>query len=132
MRDSVWLKAQLLGLLESAYADLPRPNPIQIVFGRAARGRFGSIRLVQGVSVITINGHFRNEAVPEQVVQATIAHELAHYAHGFSSLLPRKYAHPHEGGVIDLEFRKRGLHLLGAFERTWTRSHWRDFLRTQA
>ncbi|MCX6812809.1 MAG: hypothetical protein NTW79_04330, partial [Candidatus Berkelbacteria bacterium] len=40
-------------------------------------------------TTIIINGFFRDEEIPEFVVDAVIAHELSHYAHGFNSPLPQ-------------------------------------------
>ena len=55
---------------------------------------------------------FRDPAIPEQIISATLVHELCHYAHGFSSPLPRKYSSPHAGGVILRRNEKRGLEAL--------------------
>jgi len=129
MRTDAWLREQLDELLRGAFADMPVENQLTVHFGRKALRRFGSIAMGRDkVSRITINGHFRDEKVPEAVVQATLAHELAHYAHGFSSPLPKKYASPHAGGVILREFKKRGLGMLHTFERDWTKAHWREFI----
>lgn len=131
MRSATWLEAQLQDFLKGSFADLEVCNRLEIHWGRAAQRRFGSIKMSrdQRVSTITINGLFRDESIPEQIIQATLAHELAHYAHGFSSPLPRKYKSPHAGGVIDRELRKRGLGLLSAYEKQWTKNHWPEVLK---
>lgn len=131
MRDTLWLETQLDAFLKGPFADLEIANRLEVRWGRKAQRRFGSILMARDkrVSRITINGIFRDESIPEQVIQATLAHELAHYAHGFSSPLPRKYKHPHAGGVIELEFKKRGLSLLSAYEKQWTKRHWPEVLR---
>src|SRR3972149_2015585 len=107
MRDNVWLAGQLAFLTKKYFADVANINPIEIKFGREAKFRFGSIKLVSdratkrrrdgglrsliGIgdvpkkSVITITSLFASESVPVAVVQYTISHELCHYAHGFSS-----------------------------------------------
>lgn len=131
MRSDAWLHDQLKQLLQGAFSDLTVVNRLELHFGRRARGRFGSITISRDkkVSRITINGHFRDENVPEAVVQSTLAHELSHYAHGFSSPLPRQYKSPHAGGVILREFKKRGLEMLYRYEKQWTKNHWHAYLK---
>jgi hypothetical protein len=60
------------------------------------------------ISTILINRLFQLEIVPVEVVDATIAHELTHYLHGFSSPLEQKFSTPHAGGVVTKELKKRG------------------------
>jgi hypothetical protein len=121
MRDDRWLEEKLQYLLKNYFADMPITNPIEIKFGREAKFRFGSIRLLKpkGLhfltsrskpqkSIITITRMFAKEEVPVAVVQFTIAHELTHYAHGFSSTNKRMFRHPHHGGVVNEEIKKRG------------------------
>jgi hypothetical protein len=129
MRDNLWLKGKFEEFYEMHFSDVPRLNRIEIGFGRKAIRRFGSIKLGgdRKTSVITINGMFRDERVPEQIICSVIAHELCHYAHGFNSPLPKKYDSPHAGGVIKRELKKRGLSLLEDYEKTWTRAHWPKF-----
>lgn len=130
MRDQAWLQAQLDFLLQRNFSDMQRPNMITIAFGRKAQRRLGSIRMTRDKkeSRILVNGLFRNPEIPETIVQATIAHELCHYAHGFCSPLSKKYKNPHAGGVIERELRKRDLGLLHDFERQWTKNHWVDLI----
>ena len=130
MRTAAWLESELETLLKGPFADLEIVNRLEVHWGRKAQRRFGSIKMRRDkkVSSITINGLFRDEAIPEQIIQATLAHELSHYVHGFSSPLPRKYKSPHAGGVIEREFKKRGLSLLSAYERQWTKNHWPQVL----
>jgi hypothetical protein len=133
MRNNDWLNEKLGELLENGFADLEKPNTIKIAFGRKARRRLGSIKMSRDkkVSHITINGIFRDETLPENIVDAIIAHELSHYAHGFSSPLPKLYSHPHKGNVIGRELRKRGLHFLEEYEKSWTKNHWPKVLEKE-
>lgn len=126
LRSNAWLQEQLQTLLEGAFSDMERPNHISIEFGRKAVRRLGSIRMNRSktVSHILINGHLRDEAIPEQIICSVIAHELCHYAHGFCSPLPRKYKSPHAGGIIARELKKRGLYLLLEYEKEWVKNHW--------
>jgi hypothetical protein len=117
-------------MLSGPFANMQTPNGIQIKFGRKALRRFGSIKMTRDkkVSLITINGHFRDPQIPEEIILATLAHELSHYAHGFCSPLKQKYKYPHQGGVIEKEMRSRGLGHLYDFEKKWTKANWPKIL----
>jgi hypothetical protein len=127
MRDNSWLQLLLDEVWESAFADIEQANIVRIEFGRRAKNRLGSIRIDPRdpeVSIITINGLFRLEAVPEEVVRATIAHELIHYAHGFNSPHHQRFRHPHAGGVMRAEYRERGLERMYLDQRRWLKESW--------
>lgn len=126
LRSTPWLQAELDHLLKNHFSDLEVPNKLTVRFGRRTKRRMGSINMSrdQKESRITINGLFRDPAIPEQIICSTLAHELCHYVHGFSSPLPRRYSSPHAGGVVQRELRKRGLYLLHQFEKQWFKSHW--------
>ena len=146
MRDHNWLKAQLEYLLHNYFSDVKISNPIEIRFGREAKYRFGSIKLLKprglksirllkalknrapAKSIITITSMFARENIPVHVVQYTIAHELTHYAHGFSSYNKRMFKHPHHGGVVNSELARRGaIAQITAF-KTWLASYRKDIL----
>jgi len=85
MRDNIWLEQQLEQIWDTYFSDIKKINEVKIIFGRKARTRLGSIKSAKdGSSLIQINSHLRNLLIPEFVIQSTIAHELVHYAHGFS------------------------------------------------
>lgn len=141
MRDNQWLQDKLEYLIETHFSDVVLSNPIEIKFGREAKFRFGSIKLVKpkGLhfltsrskpqkSIITITAMFAKEDVPSEVVQFTIAHELTHYAHGFSSTNKRMFRHPHHGGIVNAEIKKRGgEHLLKAYQ-SWIKEYKKKIL----
>lgn len=141
MRNDRWLEEQLEYLLGTYFADVKISNPIVIRFGREAKFRFGSIKLLKtrGLrlilgkskpqkSIITITRMFASEEVPAEVVQFTIAHELTHYAHGFSSQNRRLFRHPHHGGVVNAEIKNRGgEHLIKAY-KNWIRDYRKKIL----
>lgn len=132
MRNDTWLQSKLDYFLTDYFSDLELPNDLKIKFGRRAKRRFGSIKMTRDkkVSQITINGVFRDPKIPEDIILATIAHELCHYVHGFSSPLKQKYRHPHRGGVIPRELQKRGLFEFYRFEKTWTKQNWPKILKS--
>lgn len=124
-RDNNWLLCHLSELWDRHFADVPQKNRVYIKFGRYAKFRLGSIRLDRKTkeSFIIITGMFKDPNIPTQVVDHTIAHELTHYAHGFSSIQPRLHKYPHAGGVVKMEMMERGMsHLHDAYKR-WVKQY---------
>lgn len=122
-RDDRWLLSRLDYLWTNHFNNVAQVNPVFIRFGKYSRFRLGSIRLEPTTkkSYITITGMFKDEFIPRDVVDQTIAHELCHYVHGFSSPRPRLHRYPHEGGVVNKELRDRGLGYLVTAYRKWVR-----------
>ncbi len=152
MRDNEWLRNQLEHLLKTYFSNVAITNPIEIKFGREAKYRFGSIKLIpqRGIrrlrglrrlvgasnkpqkSIITITSMFAKEEVPAEVVQYTISHELCHYAHGFSSTNKRLFKHPHHGGIVNREITERGgEHLIHAFKK-WLKEYRKEILANRS
>lgn len=135
MRNNKYLKQKLDDLWQKYFSDVVQSNKVEIQFSRKAKRRLGSIRRCHYPdqagfdTLIYINGHFQDEAIPEYVIDATICHELAHYAHGFSSPLPKLSRFPHRGGVVDNELERRGLGGLLARETSWLKRNWLKYLR---
>ncbi len=141
-RDNEWLQDQLANIWYRHFSDIDQPNDVVIKFGRPAAARLGSIKwgrkpvkhpdgTTQRRSIITITGYFKDPAIPEEVIQAVIAHELSHYAHGFSSPLYQRYDHPHKGGVVDKEIKARGLGDILKFQKQWMKEHWINYIRAR-
>ncbi len=133
-RDEKWLFQQLDEVWDTYFSDVAQDNDVQIVWGRRARQRMGSIKQGEKIrgkhpeTIITINSLFKDTFIPEFVVIATIAHELAHYAHGFHSPLERKYSKPHEGGIVHRELAVRGVDKLERMQKKWLKDNWREYL----
>ncbi|HVQ43523.1 MAG TPA: hypothetical protein VMT30_00980 [Candidatus Saccharimonadia bacterium] len=126
-RDEAWLQAMLDKIWDNYFPEVPQVNDVRIGFGRRTKRRLGSISLDphdRKTSIITMNGLFRREDIPEFVVEATLFHELTHYAHGFNSPLDRAQRHPHAGGVMRREFAERGLLELYLQQKRWLKEHW--------
>lgn len=125
LRDNKWLLARLDQIWSQHFSDTPQINPVFVKFGRFARLRFGSIRMDPKTkkTYITITGMFRDDRIPQEIVDHTLAHELCHYTHGFSSPHQRMHRYPHEGGVIKKEMEKRGLIYLYKAYREWIRGY---------
>lgn len=132
MRNNEWLLGRLESIWEQYFSDTPQKNEVYIGFGRKSKYRFGSIRLrlSDNSTHIKINGLFRDEKVPHQIIDHTIAHELVHYSHGFSSLQPRLHRYPHRGGVIDKELNTRGLNHLVTFYNSWVKQYVKELGRS--
>ncbi len=130
LRDNNWLLSRLDEIWNKYFADVSQTNKVFIRFGRFARLRLGSIRLDPRTksSLIVITSMFRDHSIPEVVIDHTIAHELVHYTHGFSSNRPRQKKHPHQGGVIKKEMEERGMGHLHTSYKVWLREY-RKFLK---
>lgn len=147
MRNDIWLEDKLFQLWEDHFNDIPRTNPVLIKFSRKSKRQLGAIGWLQNhthktrkllehnaqaddprITLINITGYFMDEAVPEFVVLSTIGHELCHYAHGFNSPLEQAYDHPHKGGVITREMKKRGLDTIRKSAKKWLKENWQNYL----
>lgn len=141
MRDDSWLFQKLDEIWDNHFSDVPQTNDVIIKFGRKARQRLGSIKQETKTrrdllnknrkTIITINGLFKDENIPEYVVTATIAHEMCHYAHGFSSPLEQRHPHPHYGGVVTKEMKMRGFEKELKLQKRWLKSVWPELLKTK-
>jgi hypothetical protein len=124
-RDNAWLLSRLDNLWLNYFSDVEKGNPVTIRFGRYSKFRLGSIKLSRRTkkSFITITGMFKKKDIPEEVIDQTIAHELVHYAHGFSSFRPRLHKYPHAGGVVNKELKKRGMEYLVKAYKSWVKKY---------
>lgn len=146
VRDNKYLENLLYDLWENNFCDVARLNLVAIKYGKHSKRQLGSIRLVKdkntferyikrynldsnifdnkSVSLINVTRYFMYDHVPEYVVKATIAHELCHYTHGFSSPLERRYKYPHKGGVVRKELRDRDLYDIYTDSKRWLKDNW--------
>jgi hypothetical protein len=127
IRDNDWLAERVSLLQQVHFADVPRGYPITARFGIRARNRFGSIGAQARQTIILVNRLFADPFVPTFVVDGTLAHELAHYAHGYGSGLPLLHRDPHRGGVVDKELVRRGLGEINEKAEQWRKLHWDTF-----
>lgn len=150
MRNSEYLENLLYEIWEDHFCDIPRKNFVIIKYGKYSKRQLGSIKLAnkhtkikgilnekkedyniqddKSITVITVTRYFQNDVVPEFVVRSTIAHELCHYAHGFSSPLQKRFQKPHQGSIIKKELQERGL--LEEQKKTdkWLKENWLDII----
>lgn len=127
-RNNFWLKSRFENIWSRYFSDVPKTNNVTIKFGRYAKLRLGSIKLdgKNKNSIITITGMFKEGKIPLNVVDCTIAHELTHYSHGFSSPHPRMHKYPHEGGVVKREMQSRGMGRLLMAYKEWIKEYRRQ------
>lgn len=147
-RDNEWLEDLMYDLWENNFNDVPRKNLVVIKFGKHSKRQLGCIQMassrttgikdqlqnidkndIKNISLITITRYFKDPRIPKEIVLGTIAHEMCHYAHGFSSPLQKIYDHPHKGGVIRKELSKRGLGELYKYCNKWLKLNWSKFVR---
>lgn len=146
VRDNKYLENLLYDLWENNFCDVARLNLVAIKYGKHSKRQLGSIRLIKDrdtfdryikrynlnkdifenktVSLINITRYFTYDYVPEYVIRSTIAHELCHYTHGFSSPLEKKYKYPHQGSIIKKELNDRGLIDIYIDSKKWLKDNW--------
>ncbi len=125
MRNDQWLTTRLDNIWNLLFPEIERKNSVKIYFKGRWKNKFGHIQMLKDKSTeIVVNSLFKDERVPEGVIDATIAHELVHYMHGFQSPHKRKYKHPHAGGIVTRELKKRGFAHIMAEERDFIQREW--------
>ena len=132
-RDHKWLKFRLETIWQRYFPDVAIANNVFVKFGRPAMTRLGSIKYGRKRedpnTIITINGYFKDPEIPEFVVDAVLAHELTHYAHGFFHPDGPNKIYPHQGGVVRREMKDRGLEALLEAEKKWVKENWVKYLK---
>ncbi len=130
LRDNIWLLSRLDHIWSKYFSDVSQTNPVTIKFGRYSKYRLGSIKLNRRTnrSLITITSMFKSNQIPSEVVDHTLAHELVHYAHGFSSKRTRLHKYPHAGGVVQKEMEDRGVGYLNKAYRDWVKEYRKQLL----
>jgi hypothetical protein len=128
MRDNIWLKSKFFEIWERYFADVEIKNSISVSFGRHSRRRLASIkqatRSKKSDTIVTVTKYYQDERVPEIVIDATLAHEMCHYVHGFGSPHPQLFRHPHLGSAVDIELRSRGLGAANRYQKKWIKDNW--------
>ena len=125
MRDDIWLNERLDHIWELLFQDVKKENHVYAKFKGRWKNKFGHIKMHRNKSSeIAVNSLFKHEVVPEYIIDVTIAHELVHYSHGFNSPLPKKYKHPHKGGIVDKDLIKRGFGHMIKVEKDFIKTKW--------
>lgn len=125
MRDDYWLRERMDNMWKMLFPEVERGNVVVTRFKGRWKNKFGHIKkLKNGNTEIAINSIFMNDIIPEYIIDLTLAHEMVHYMHGFNSPLPKQFKHPHAGGVVNRELKKRGFGHLIVKEREWVKNEW--------
>ena len=144
MRNTKWLVERTKFILRRYFPDIRLDNNLVVKFGQKAKTRLGSIKYgsprgeagkdgkVHPNTIITLSGYFQDEKVPDFVLDATLAHEISHYSHGFFSPRQRLYHHPHHGGVVKREMLDRGLEDMLKLQKKWLRENWIRFIKKES
>jgi hypothetical protein len=124
MRDDEWLNQRFEQIWQLFFPDVEKKN-VFIKWKGHWKNKFGHITTTKGGKTeIAINKIFKNLQVPEDVIKLTIAHEIVHYSHGFHSHLPKKYKHPHKGGIVEKDLKSRGFSYMLKKEKEWQKAEW--------
>ncbi|MBT4334788.1 hypothetical protein HOD61_03150 [archaeon] len=125
MRDNIWLDNRMNTIWQKLMPEVEKENQVNIHFGRFWKNKFGHIaRQKDGSSQILINSYFRDNKVPEYIIDLTIAHELVHYMHGFQSPRQQQFRYPHQGNIVNKELKLRGFEILLILEKQWVKNQW--------
>ena len=125
MRNQLWLENRLSEIWELLFFDTPKQNNVIIKFKGKWKNKFGHIKTLKNKDTeIAVNSLFQSSLIPEYIVDLTIAHELIHYSHGFHSPLPKLYSHPHKGGIVTKELKKRGFVNQLSLEKQFIKEEW--------
>ena len=125
MRDDEWLKGRLDQIWILLFPEVEKLNNVVVRFKGKWKNKFGHIkRLKKGDSEIVINSIFKDKRVPEYIIDLTLAHELVHYMHGFSSPHEQRFKHPHKGGVVNKELVRKGFGHLIKKEKEFCKKDW--------
>ncbi len=125
MRDEQWLASLMHDIWENKFPELKKRNNVVARWKGKWKNKFGHIKMLRNKDTeIAINAHFKDEMIPKEVIELTIAHEIVHYMHGFNSPHPKKFKYPHQGGIVEKELILRGYGNLIRFEKDWAKNEW--------
>ena len=125
MRDNHWLASRLDQIWYAYFYDVERANNVLVRFKGRWKNKFGHIKKSKhGDTEIVINSLFKDDRVPEYVIDLTLAHELVHYMHGFNSPHPKRFQYPHKGNVVNRELIVRGMRENLKREKHFMRNEW--------
>ena len=125
MRDEEWLATLFHEIWEAKFPDVKKKNNVVVRWKGNWKNKFGHIRRLKNKDTeIAINAYFKDSEVPQYVIELTLAHELIHYMHGFHSPHIKLFKHPHKGGIVNAELKKRGYEEEIKKERVWFKEIW--------
>lgn len=130
MRDNNWLNQRLENIWSLLFPDIEKANNVYAKFKGRWKNKFGHIKMLRNKdSEIVVNSLFKNPVIPEYIIDITLAHELVHYSHGFNSPLKKLYKHPHKGGIVEKELKKRGFYNSIKLEKEFIKNKWHNLYK---
>src|SRR3989344_7218309 len=130
MRDESWLINRFYFIWQTYFPEIERKNHIIIKFKGKWRNKFGHIKKLKGNNTeIVVNYLFKDEKIPDYVIDITIAHEIVHYMHGFNSPHEKRFTHPHKGNIVNRELNKRGLDSYLKLEKRFIKEEWPNIIK---
>jgi len=130
MRDDLWLKNRMEYIWNKYFPDLEKENKILVGFKGKWKNKFGHIKMVGKNTEIVVNSLFKDDRVPEFIVDNTLAHEIVHYLHGFQSPRKQMFEHPHKGNIVNKELKDRGVINGLRMEKDWVKGRWVDIYKS--
>lgn len=131
MRNDEWLKERMEMIWQKHFPDISRENKVLTIFKGKWKNRLGYIKMLQNKNtVIVINSLFKDERVPEFVINTTLAHEIIHYMHGFQSPKMKQFDYPHKGQIVNREIKRRGLGEQLRMEKDWIKKCWLEIYKS--
>lgn len=130
MRDDTWLINRFYYLWQTYFPELERKNSIVIRFRGKWKNKFGHIKKLKNNNTeIAVNSLFRDERIPDYVIDITLAHEIVHYMHGFHSPHEKQFKYPHQGNIVNRELIRRGLGSYLKMEKRFTKEEWPKLIK---
>ena len=103
MRNQLWLEKRLNNIWQLLFPEVEKKNNVIIKFKGKWKNKFGHIKTL------------KNKDTEIAVI---------HYSHGFHSPLPKLYSHPHKGGIVTKELKKRGFGNQLNLEKQFVKEEW--------
>lgn len=129
MRDDLWLQTRFEQVWSLFFPEVEKKD-VYVRWKGKWKNKFGHIKKgKKGMTEIAINSLFKDLRVPEDMVKLTMAHEIVHYMHGFHSHLPKRFDHPHEGGIVDKVLVEKGFKYAMKQEKEWLKNEWQTLFK---
>ena len=130
MRDESWLINRFYFVWQAYFPEVEKRNHVVTRWKGKWRNKFGHIKkLKDNNTEIVINSLFKDERIPEYVIDITLAHEIVHYMHGFNSPHEKQFKYPHQGNIVNRELKKRGLDSYLKMEKRFVKEKWPNIVK---
>ncbi len=128
MESDLLLSKKAAELIRENFPNKEITNLLIVRYGRKWKNKLGHIKPIKNNpefgTLIELNEIFKDERIPEWILDLTLLHELVHYFQGFGSNIPRERIHPHRGRCVDNELEKFGYNELLKKQKKWLKENW--------